>query len=318
MNAKLTLQNGDPIPALGLGTWKSKPGEVYEAVREAIRVGYRHIDCAAVYGNETEVGQAFTDAFSAGDVKREELWITSKLWNAYHHPDDVQGALEKTLSDLKLDALDLYLIHWPIAFKRGLAGMPQSAEDLISPEELPIERTFEAMLKVRDAGLTRFSGVSNFSLSKVTRCKKALGEAPAMNQVEMHPYLQQKDLVEGCKGLGTEMTAYSPLGSPDSASMFGRTDEDPLLKNATIAKIAEKHGASNGQVLIAWALCRGTFTIPKSTNPKRIAENFGAKDVKLDAVDMETIAAMDKHQRQLNGAGFCLGSGYTVESLWDE
>ena len=160
------FSNGDAMPTLGLGTWKSKPGEVYNAIREAIKIGYRHIDCAYIYMNEAEIGQAFSDAFQTGDVKREELWITSKLWNNAHLTSDVRPALEKTLTDLRLDYLDLYLMHWPVALKPGVA-FPKSADDFISLEEIPIISTWQEMEKCAQAGMTRHIGVCNLSIKNL-------------------------------------------------------------------------------------------------------------------------------------------------------
>ncbi|MGF1510042.1 MAG: aldo/keto reductase [Myxococcota bacterium] len=317
MTREVKLADGTSIPALGLGTWKSKPGEVYDAVRSALDVGYRHIDCAAIYGNEQEVGRAFADAISDGTVSRESLWVTSKLWNDAHEPTAVRPALERTLRDLGLEYLDLYLIHWPIAQRPGTT-VPRGVDDLVSPEELPTEKTWEAMLKLKSAGLCRQVGVSNFSLTKVQRLQEKVGQLPAMNQVELHPYLQQPDLVAGCQRLGVGVTAYSPLGTPDSASLFGRTDHEPVLEHETIRKIAEARGATPGQVLIAWGLHRGTCSIPKSTKPHRIRENFEALRVDLTSEDMEAVAAMDRSRRQVDGAIFCVGKGYTLASLWDQ
>lgn len=317
MRREITLSDGTKMPIFGLGTWKSELGKVYDAVREAIRVGYRHIDCAAIYGNEAEVGRALQDALPEAQLRREDLWITSKLWNDAHAPERVRPALEQTLADLRLEYLDLYLIHWPVAQVPGTT-VPTGPEQLVSWEELPLATTWEALLELKSAGLARQVGVSNFSLAKVQRVRDAVGEGPAVNQVELHPYLQQESLVAGCRALGTAITAYSPLGSPDSAEMLGREDREPLLENETITQIAKLRDASPGQVLIAWALHRETSTIPKSTNPKRIRENFGALELELTDDDLNAIRSLDRHLRMVDGSLFTLGRGYSHASLWDE
>jgi len=305
------------MPALGLGTWKSEPDEVYGAVRAAIELGYRHIDCAAIYQNEQDVGRALTDAFRAGDVRREDIWITSKLWNDSHAPEQVRPALETSLRKLGLDYLDLYLIHWPVALRHGIA-LPSGPEDFIPLSEIPLATTWESMLETSEAGLAKSVGVSNFSQAMIEVVSQATGQMPAVNQIELHPYLQQEALVSTCKRLGVVVTAYSPLGSPDSAAMMGRNDQVPLITNPTIVHIAEAHGATPGQVLIAWALARGMSVIPKSVNPGRIAENWAARELELTPADMTVIASLDRHQRMVDGSFWFLGETYSPETLWDE
>jgi len=311
------LNDGTEMPALGLGTWKSEPEQVYHAVRAALEVGYRHIDCAAIYQNEEEVGRALSDAFASGDAKREDVWITSKLWNDSHLPEHTQPAIEASLRKLQLDYLDLYLIHWPVALEQG-TSLPSSPGDFIPLSRAPLESTWEAMLALRDRGLTRQAGVSNFSKGQIIRVRDATGTAPAVNQIELHPYLQQGGLVEACEDLGVAVTAYSPLGSPDSAAFMGRKDDVLLTKHPTITAIAEGQDATPGQVLIAWALSRGTSVIPKSVNRNRIAENWGAREVTLSLADMTAIAALDRHQRMVDGRFWFLGDTYSAETLWDE
>lgn len=311
------LSDGTELPALGLGTWKSKPDEVYHAVRSALEVGYRHIDCAAIYQNEEEVGRALADTFASGDVRREDVWVTSKLWNDAHLPKDARPALETSLRKLGLDYLDLYLIHWPVALRPGVV-FPSGADDFLSLQEAPLEDTWGAMLALREAGLSRQVGVSNFSKGQILRVRDATGQSPAVNQIELHPYLQQDALVEACADLGVAVTAYSPLGSPDSAEFIGREDDVLLTEQPTIVAIAEAHSATPGQVLIAWALARGTSVIPKSVNPGRIAENFGALDISLSLADMTSIAALDRHQRMVDGRFWFVGETYSKETLWDE
>ncbi len=314
----LTLHDGTKIPALGLGTWKPQGDDVYNAVRAALSAGYRHIDCAAIYGNEDVIGRALADALAAGDAQREDLWITSKLWNTEHAPDAVLPAIEKTLSRLRLERLDLYLMHWPVALRQGVV-FPQKTDDFIALSELPLEATWTAMAGLRERGLTRQIGVSNFSAAKTRRLADATGVLPAVNQVEMHPYLAQNELLATSREMGVVLTAYSPLGTPDSNEMFKRGDPFKLLDDTVIAGLAAAHGASPAQVMLAWAVQRGTSVIPKSSNPGRIAENLAAADLTLTDSDMAAIGALDKHHRFVSGSFWCPeGSPYTLANLWDE
>ena len=306
------------MPALGLGTWKSAPGEVGAAIEEALRIGYRHFDCAAIYGNEAEIGDALARCIRDGLVTRAELWITSKLWNDRHDPEEVRPALEQTLADLRLSYLDLYLVHWPVAQVKGIQA-PEKAEHLIPLDELPLSATWGGMEAVHEAGLTRHVGVSNFSLKKLDGVLAGARVAPEMNQVEMHPYLQQQALVDGCRERGVATTAYSPLGSQDRAPQLKSEDEPYLLEDETIGEIAGRHGATRAQVLIAWALQRGTSVIPKSVHPGRMRENFEAANLTLSEDDMRALRGLDRALRFITGAFWALeGSSYTVANLWDE
>lgn len=314
----LKFNNGQEMPILGLGTWKSATGEVYTAIKEALAMGYRHIDCAHIYGNEDEIGQAFQDAFQEGVLKREELWVTSKLWNNAHAPADVRPALEHTLKNLKLDYLDLYLIHWPVAIKPGL-GMPQNAQDFVSLENLPILDTWQAMENLVDSGLSKQIGVSNFSVKKLKDLLTQARIKPGVNQIELHPYLQQKDMLDFCNENGIYLTAYSPLGSPDRPDRLKSENDPILLKDPSILAIAEEHGVSTAQVLISWSIHRNVSVIPKSVNPTRLQQNLDAAKVNLSPENMETIAQLDRHRRYVSGSFWCPeGSPYTLENLWDE
>lgn len=312
----LTFENGDQLPIIGLGTWKSKPGEVKQAVYWAIEAGYRHIDCAAVYQNESEVGEGIKEAISAGLVKREDLFVTSKLWNNSHKYEDVKPALEQTLSDLGLDYVDLYLVHWPIAFKRGI-GFAQNRDEFYTYLDVPLTQTWEGMQAVKKEGLAKHIGVSNFNQEKLRELIQIGGQIPEMNQVEMHPYLPQKPLVQFCKDQGILMTAYSPLGSPDSRNESHKNDP-VLLKDPVIELIAKKHGVSIGQVLIAWSITRDIAVIPKSVNQERIKENLASKKIKLDQNDLMELDDLGVDFRFINGKIFTgPESPYKISDLFE-
>ena len=310
------LDGGGRMPALGLGTWKADPGVVGDAVREAIRLGYRHIDCAPVYQNEAEIGLAFDEVLAGGTVTRDELWVTSKLWNDSHRHEDVVPALKKTLADLRLDYLDLFLIHWPLAHQPGV-GFPSKAEEWLGPDEAPLAGTWAAMEEAVNAGLCRYIGVSNFSVRKIESLLGSATIRPAANQVESHPFLAQDELLEYCREQGMVFTAYSPLGSGDRAEAFKKPDEPQPLADPVVTRVAERHGLSTAQVLIAWAIQRGTSVIPKSANPGRLAQNFAAGEVVLGDDDMAQLAALDHGYRFVSGEFWPFeGSAYSLEGLW--
>lgn len=313
---QLTFKNGDTLDAIGLGTWKSEPGEVYDAIRAAIKAGYTHIDCAWIYQNEDEIGKALADAFADGDTKREELFITSKLWNSFHHPDDVADALQQSLDALQLDYLDLYLIHWPIAHKKEEI-FPKEANGFVPLEEIPLADTWQAMEKLVDKGLVKHIGVSNFNIPKLEVLLKACRIAPEMNQVESHPLLAQNDLVDFCRKNDILYTAYSPLGSRDRAEETKGKDEPDMFEESAIKSIAEKHGVHPAQILIKWAEARGTAVIPKSVNPERIAKNLRSAEIPLSQEEVEALNGLDKGYRFLNGKFWEREGGcYTAEMLW--
>ena len=300
------LNNGLKMPLVGLGTWKSKPGEVKASVYEAIRIGYRHIDAAWCYKNQDEVGEGIQQAITEGIVKREDLWVTSKLWNHCHAKQDVEPHLKDTLEQLKLDYLDLYLIHWPISSVES---------EVLTP---PYEETWVAMEEMVAKGLARTIGVSNMTTKKLLAMKSYAKIWPAVNQVEMHPMLRQDELITTCTTLGTHITAYSPLGSPDSAPFIKHTGAE-LLTHPVVLKLASETGKSTGQVLIRWALQHGSSVIPKSVTPSRIKENFEVYDWELSESQFAELSALEPQVRMIAGNSFLLPGGpyRTTEDLWD-
>ncbi len=313
-----TLPKNAQIPSLGLGTWKSSPEDTLDAVKNAIQIGYRHIDCAPAYENEPAVGAALKECFETGSISRDEVWITSKLWNNAHLPKHVQPALKKTLKDLQLDSLDLYLIHWPVAISNDVF-FPRSTKDYIPLDKAPIIDTWRAMEECVHNGLVRHIGVCNFNISRLTLLKQEASISPVMNQIELHPLLQQQTMVDYCKKNHIFLTAYSPLGSGDRPSRMKNKSEPLLLHNPTINKIAEKHESSPAQILISWALSRNTVVIPKSVTPERLKQNFDAEKIILDSNDMQDISNLEAGYRYVDGSFWeGPGSPYTRADLWGE
>lgn len=315
---KFKFKNGDQMDLFGLGTWKSEPGEVYIAIREAINLGYRHFDCSPLYGNEPEIGQAFQDAIKEGDITREDLWLTTKLWNNRHRKEQVVPAIEESLKAFGTEYIDLYLIHWPVVFKDHI-DFATKCDEMISLDEIPISQTWLGMEEVFNNGMAKHIGVSNFSLKKLKNLFETATIKPEANQVEMHPLLQQKELVNWSNEHNIITIAYSPLGSSDRPEGLKLENEPPILENPTIIELAAKNNCSPAQLIIAWNINRGVSVIPKSINPIRLKENFEANKIILSGEDMLTIASLDKNHRLLDGWFFSMpGSPYTKENLWDE
>jgi alcohol dehydrogenase (NADP+) len=311
----LEFWNKDKMPILGLGTWKSSKGEVYDAVCEAIKMGYKHIDCAAIYGNEPEIGQALNDCISDGIVKREDLWITSKLWNSNHGRENVVIGLNKTLADLQLKYIDLYLIHWPVALKSGV-GFPTSVDQFLPPEAKPIEDTWKGMEDILEMGLAKHIGLSNFNVQKIESLLPDCNYQPEVIQVEMHPLLQQKELFEFCSWNNIKMTAYAPLGARDLEKIKAG-DEPDLLDQPVILDISERYKITPAQVLLAWSITRNISVIPKSVNKERMLQNLKAAEMVIAPEDMAKIATMERNFRFISGGLWTVpGSPYTSEDLW--
>ncbi len=303
------------MPVLGLGTWKMDDGVATGAVKTALEIGYRHIDCAAIYLNEHDIGSAFSDWFSRGG-NRDDLWITSKLWNDCHQPEHVEDAIKKSLTDLQIDELDLYLIHWPIAQKHGVIRV-QSGADFLPISTVPIDATWQAMENCVQKGLCKSIGVSNFSQSKLQSLMKVAAIQPAVNQVEAHPFFPQDDLLKFCNDQGIVFTGYSPLGSGDRPDRM-KLDTDPsLFDDPLIKSLATARQITPGQLMLAWAIARGTVPIPKSANASRLKENLAAADISLTQDELAQIASVNRNWRFVNGKFWEMeGSPYLADEIW--
>lgn len=287
----VTLSNGQKIPVLGLGTWKSKPNEVAQAVKDAIDVGYRHFDCAFIYQNEKEVGEALSSKFKENVVRREDVWVTSKLWNTYHEPHLVEVGLRKSLKNLQLEYLDLFLIHWPHGFRSGEELFPADGEGNTIFSDVDYVETWKAMEECVRKGLTKSIGLSNFNSEQVERVMKGATIKPVVNQVECHPYLTQKKLKAFCEERGIRLIAYSPLGSPDRP--FADPNAPKLLDDPKLKTVAEKYGKTVAQILIRYQIQRGNVVIPKSVTRERIRQNLQVFDFELSAEDASLIDSFD-------------------------
>lgn len=313
---QLFFSNGEQIPAIGLGTWKSRRSLVKEAVKFALENGCRHIDCARNYANETEVGEALTSVFSERRIKREDVFVTSKLWNNAHRRQDVIPALKQSLKDLKLDYLDLYLIHWPVAFRREIETFPRKDDDYLSLDEVPILETWEAFLEAKRIGLVKHVGVSNFSIRKLEDLRLKTNQIPEMLQVEMHPFLPQKELIKYCQQHSILMTAYSPLGSGDRAHSMKKEKEPSLLNNELILSLSKEKQCTPAQILIKWIEEQNIAVIPKSTTPEHILSNLKSGEIHLSNDDMKRIDNIGTRYRYVDGE-FFITSGNPYNNIFD-
>ena len=316
-----SLYTGARMPVVGLGTFGSDrfSGEtIAQAVADAISLGYRHIDCAAVYGNEHLIGQALRDVQNSG-FKREELWITSKLWNDMHDEDKVISACEKSLRDLQLDYLDLYLIHWPFPNFHA-PGVDVSSRD---PHAKPYVhenymRTWRQLEKLVKRGLVRHIGTSNMTISKLKLLLRDASIKPVCNEMELHPHFQQPELFNYVTSNGMVAIGFSPIGSPARPDR-DRTEEDTVdIEDPVIVEIATQHNIHPAVVCVKWAVQRGQVPIPFSTRRSSYLSNLQAVvDDPLSDDEMQAIAKIDKNCRLIKGQVFLWKDSQTWEDLWD-
>ncbi len=315
------LFTGARMPAIGLGTFGSdhaSAGEVAEAVRGAAAVGYRHFDCASVYGNENEIGAALKEILNHG-LRREELWITSKLWNDKHGEQDVIPSCRQSLADLGLDYLDMYLVHWPLPNFHppgcDVTFRGSGAEAYIHEHFL---QTWRKMEELVDRGLVRHIGTSNMTIPKLKLVLRDARIKPAANEMELHPHFQQPELFEFVRANGVEPIGYSPIGSPARPERDRTPDDTSPIEDPVIRRIAERMGVHAAAVCLKWAVQRGQTPIPFSTNPSHFTGNLRAVvEDPLTEDDMKAIARIDRNCRLIKGQVFLWKEGQSWEDLWD-
>jgi len=304
----VTLRNGLKIPQIGFGTWQSKPGEVERAVAEAIKVGFRHIDCALVYNNQNEVADGIRDA----GIDRKELILVSKLWNNSHRPENVEADLDLTLKQLRTDYLDVWLIHWPVAFVPGPALQPINPETgfkHVDKDAPGITATWKEVVRVfKETKKVRAIGVSNFTVGQLEKIIEATGVVPEVNQIECHPCLIQPELFKFCKEKGIAITCYSPLGN-------NITGKARVIDSPEVQAIAKKMGKTPAQILIAWCAHQGFIVLTKSVTPERIQANF--QDIEISDEDFETISAWGRANYSRANAPFEYTPSWDI-NIFDE
>jgi len=313
------LYTGASMPAVGLGTFGSdhvSPDQVANAVLAAAAVGYRHFDCASVYGNEREVGASIEEILKSG-IKREELWVTSKVWNDKHNGDDVINSCRQSLEDLRLDYLDLYLVHWPFPNFHP----PHCDVSSRSPDARPYihdnyMKTWRKMEQLVDMGLVRHIGTSNMTVPKLKLVLRDARIKPAANEMELHPHFQQPEFFKFVVDNGIVPIGYCPIGSPGRPER-DRTPEDTApTQDSVILEIAKRHGISPAAVCIKWAVQRGQAPIPFSVNHYRDNLECVTKDP-LTGEEMSAISAIDRNCRLIKGQVFLWKDGQSWEALWD-
>ena len=314
------------MPRVGFGLWKIPREDTAASVIEAVRAGYRHFDSAADYANEAQTGEGLSQAVAEGLVTREELWVTSKLWNTFHAAEHVEEACRKTLSDLRLDYLDLYLIHFPIALEYVPIDVryppewlndPDAPDPVMKRAPVPLQETWMAMETLVHKGLVNRIGVCNYNTALIHDLMSYATIRPAMLQIEAHPYLTQEKLIRCARGYGIDVTAFSPLGAQSYFELGMADSGESLLGAAPVMVAAQTHGKTPAQVLLKWGVQRGTSVIPKTSKPERMRENIDIEDFELSAVEMAAISALNQNRRFNDPGVFAESAFNTFHPIYD-
>jgi D-xylose reductase len=325
MNQSINV-TGHTMPAVGLGLWKLDSSDVAGAVYAAIKSGYRHLDSAADYGNEVQVGEGIAQAISDGLCSREDLWITSKLWNTYHRYEHVEVACKKSLADLGIGYFNLYLIHFPIALKYVDIDQRYPPEWLFDPnsenpsmelDTVPLSETWSAMESLVESGLTHKIGVCNYSSGLLHDLMSYARIKPAMLQIESHPYLTQEALLRTAQSYNIAVTAFSPLGAQSYVSIDMATAADSVLKEPVVMAIAERASVTPAQVVLRWGVQRGTAVIPKTSRSERLVENLSLSHFALTDEDMDAVSGLNQNRRFNDPGVFCEGAFGRFHSIYD-
>lgn len=322
----LALSDGGSFPTIGLGTWKIPDEVLPTLIPEAVGFGYRHFDCACDYGNEPAVGKGIAQAIASGSCSRDDLWITSKLWNTYHHPDHVRAACERTLSDLGLEELDLYLIHFPVTlafvpfeerYPPGWFFDPDAENPAMKHVDVPVADTWGAMEKLVDDGLVKRIGICNFGTAGIRDLCSYARIRPAVLQVEMHPYLTQQRLLRFCRESDIAVTAFSPFGASSYVPLNMAGASESLFDDATMQRIASDRGKTMGQIALRWAVQRGTIPIPKTQTAVHLQENIAIYDFELTDAEMAEIDGLNRDRRFNDPAEFGEAAFNTFYPIFD-